>query len=154
MNRYKAEDFTSGEHGIVNGYFSTFDHDHGDSQGQVIKKGAFSESIDRRKATGRPFPLLLNHDWNIIIGMVTDIGEDEKGAYFSAALFPTEQAQEIRHIIHTGILWQASFEYRVIDCGRIRAKDGNKVTELRKLELYEISIVLYPANDHTAITCT
>ena len=150
----KQEDFTNGQHGTVSGYFSTFDHDHGDSYGQVIRKGAFAGSIARRKATGHPFPLLLNHDWNIILGMVTVIREDDKGAYFEAVFFPTEPAQEIRHIVRTGVLWQASFEYSVIDYGRIRAKDGNKVTELRELELYEISIVLYPANTHTAITST
>ena len=152
--KYKTEDFTSGQHGIVSGYFSTFDHDHGDSYGQVIKKGAFAGSIARRKKTGHPFPLLLNHDWNIIIGMVTDIREDETGAFFTASLFPTEQAQEVRHIVRSGVLWQTSMEYQIIDSGRIRAKDGNKVTELRELELYEISIVLYPANEHTAIKST
>lgn len=154
MIRFNPEDFTNGRHGTVSGYFSTFQHDHGDSYGQVIRKGAFAGSIARRQATGHPFPLLLNHDWNIILGMVTEIREDDKGAYFSAVFFPTEQAQEVRHIVRTGVLWQASFEYSVIDYGRIRAKDGSKVTELREVELYEISIVLYPANEHTMITST
>lgn len=88
------------------------------------------------------------------IGMVTEVHEDNEGAYFTAILFPTDEAQKVRHIARAGLLWQASFEFSVIDYGRIRAKDGNKVTELRELELYEISLVLHPANRHTAVTCT
>ena len=150
----KQEDFTNGQHGTVSGYFSTFQHDHGDSYGQVIRKGAFAGTIARRKATGHPFALLLNHDWNIIIGRVIEIGEDDKGAFFTAEYFPTDKAQEVRHIVRSGVLWQFSFEYSVIDYGKVRAKDGNKVTELRELELYEISIVLFPANPHTTVTDT
>lgn len=151
MIRFNPEEFTNGQHGSITGYFSTFDHDHGDSYGQVVKRGAFAGTIARRKATGHPFALLLNHNWNIIIGRVVDIGEDDKGAYFTAEYFPTEKAQEVRCIVESGVLWQFSMEYSVIDYGRIRAKDGNKVTELRELELYEISIVLHPANPHAKI---
>ena len=93
----QPQNFTDGDSGIISGYFATFDHDHGDSYGDVIRKGAFLGTITRRKQTGHPFPLCYNHDFSCIIGRVTDIGEDAKGAYFTAEFFPTEKAQEIRN---------------------------------------------------------
>ena len=152
MSSYELDDFITGKHGIIAGYFSTFDHDRGDSHGSVIRKGAFVGTIARRQATGHPFPLLLNHDWSLIIGRVTDIGEDDKGAFFTAEYFPTRTAQDVRGFVRSGVLWQFSFEFSVIDYGRIRAANGHKVTEIRELELYEISIVLHPANPKAIIT--
>ena len=145
-------DFTRGDSGIISGYFATFDHDHGDSYGDVIQAGAFKDTIARRKATGHPFPLCWNHDLNTIIGRVTEIYEDEKGAYFKAEFFPTEKAQEVRNIVKSGVLWQFSFAYDVLKAGTIKAGDGSTVNELRELELYEISVVAIPANPRATLT--
>ena len=152
LKSFSGSDFTTGENGTISGYFATFDHDHGDSYGDVIKKGAFAGTIARRKKTGHPFPLCFNHDVSVIIGRVTDIGEDNKGAYFTAEFFPTEKAQEIRNIVKSGVLWQFSFAYDTLDAGKIKAGDGSEVNELRELELYEISIVMVPANPRATIT--
>lgn len=149
---FDPKEFTSGENGTISGYFATFDHDHGDSWGDVIRKGAFLGTIARRKKTGHPFPLCYGHDFNQIIGRVTDIGEDNKGAYFTAEFFPTDRAQEIRAIVKSGALWQFSFAYDTLDAKKIRAGDGSEVNELRELELYEISIVGVPANPRAVIT--
>lgn len=146
------KDFSTGDHGEISGYFATFHHDHGDAYGDVIRKGAFKKTIEERKKTGHPFPLCWSHDFSMIIGMVTDIGEDDFGAWFKAKFFPTEKAQEIRGIVKSGVLWQFSFAYDVKEKSTVTAGDGSKVTELRELELYEISIVTIPANDRATIT--
>lgn len=148
----EPQDFTSGDNGIISGYFATFDHDHGDSYGDVILKNAFKGTIERRKKTGHPFPLCFNHDFSCIIGRVTDIGEDNKGAYFTAEFFPTEKAQEVRSIVKSGVLWQFSFAYDTLDAGKVKAGDGTIVNELRELELYEISVVAVPANPRATLT--
>ena len=149
---YGGKDFTTGEDGTISGYFATFDHDHGDSYGDVIKKGAFAGTIKRRKESGHPFPLCFNHDFSVIIGRVTDIGEDNKGAYFTAEFFPTEKAQEIRNIVKSGVLWQFSFAFDTLDSGMVKLEDGTMANELRELELHEISIVMIPANPRATIT--
>ena len=148
----QPQDFNEGNNGSISGYFATFDHDHGDSYGDVIRKGSFLETIARRKKTGHPFPLCFNHDFSCIIGRVTDIGEDSKGAYFTAEFFPTEKAQEVRSIVKSGVLWQFSFAYAVLDQGKVKAGDGSIVNELRELELYEISVVAVPANPRATLT--
>lgn len=152
--QYKSDpiDLRVSDNGSISGYFSTFDHDHGDSYGDVVRRGAFLNTIERRKKTGHPFPLLYGHDFNQIIGRVTEIGEDSKGAYFSAEFFPIERAQEIREFVKAGVLWQFSFAYAVLDQGKVRAGDGTMVNELRELDLFEISIVGVPANDRATIT--
>lgn len=148
----QPQDFTDGKSGSISGYFATFDHDHGDSYGDVIRKGSFLGTIARRKKTGHPFPLCFNHDFSCIIGRVTDIGEDDKGAYFTAEFFPTEKAQEVRNMVKSGVLWQFSFGYSVLDQGKVKAGDGTTVNELREIELYEVSLVLVPANSRSVIT--
>ena len=148
----QPQDFTDGKNGSISGYFATFDHDYGDSYGDVIRKGAFLGTIARRKQTGHPFPLCFNHDFSCIIGRVTDIGEDNKGAYFTAEFFPTEKAQEVRNIVKSGVLWQFSFAYDTLDAGKVKAGDGTTVNELRELELYEISVVAVPANPRATLT--
>jgi len=149
---YSGKDFTTGENGTISGYFATFDHDKGDSYGDVIKKGAFAGTIARRKESGHPFPMCFNHDFSVIIGRVTDIGEDDKGAYFTAEFFPTEKAQEIRNIIKSGVLWQFSFAFDILESGNTKLEDGTVARELRELELYEISIVMVPANPRATVT--
>lgn len=148
----QPQDFTDGKSGSISGYFATFHHDYGDSYGDVIRKGAFLGTIARRKQTGHPFPLCFNHDFSCIIGRVTDIGEDNKGAYFTAEFFPTEKAQEVRNIVKSGVLWQFSFAYDTLDAGKVKAGDGTTVNELRELELYEISVVAVPANPRATLT--
>lgn len=145
-------DFISGDNGSITGYFATFHHDHGDSYGDVIKPGAFAGTIERRKASGHPFPMCFNHDFNSVIGYVVDIGEDEYGAYFTGKFFPTEKAQEVRNIVKSGAMWQFSFAYDVLEAGRITAGDGTTVNELRELEVFEISIVLVPANPRAVVS--
>ena len=145
-------DLTAGDNGTISGYFATFDHDRGDSYGDVIRKGAFLGTIARRKQSGHPFPMCFNHDLNIIIGIVTDIGEDSRGAWFKAKFFSTDKAQEIRSIVKSKAVWQMSFCYDVLKQGPVKAGDGTTVNELRELELYEISIVTIPANSRAVIT--
>lgn len=144
--------FKEADNGKISGYFATFDHDKADKAGDVIRKGAFKGTIERRKKSGHEFPFCFNHDFNIIIGKVIDIGENNKGAYFTAEFFETEKAQEIRYIVKKNVLFQFSFAYDIIDQGKVRLTDGSTANELRELELLEISIVLSPANPRAIIT--
>lgn len=74
--------------GTISGYFSTYDRIP-DSYGDVIAKGAFTETIRKRKESGHPFPLCWNHDVNQIIGFVdpNDIEDTDKGPLMKEASF-------------------------------------------------------------------
>ena len=137
--------------GTISGYFSTYDREP-DCYGDVIAPGAFTETIKAREESGHPFPLCWNHDLNQIIGKVDSIEDTEKGPLMTASFFDTPLAQEKREIVKSGCVWQFSFAYDVLDAEEVELEDGRKANELRKLDLYEVSIVPIPANQNAVMT--
>lgn len=149
---YKSFDLKAdGDSGKISGYFSTYDRIP-DSYGDVIAPGAFTDTIKAREESGHPFPLCWNHDLNMIIGKVDSIEDDEKGPLMTASFFDTALAQEKREIVKSGVVYQFSFAYEVLEAGPVTLEDGTKANELRKLNLYEISIVPIPANQNAVMT--
>ena len=144
---------SEGDAGTISGYFSTYDRIP-DSYGDVIAKGAFTETIQKRKESGHPFPLCWNHDLNMIIGSVdpVDIEDTDKGPMMTAKFFNSELAQEKREIVKSGVVFQFSYAYDILEAGPTELEDGTKANELRKLDLFEISIVPIPANQNAVMT--
>lgn len=140
--------------GTITGYAATFTHEKPDSCGDVIAKGAFAESIERIKAEGKAIPLLWNHDSGDLksyIGTVTDLAEDDHGLLFTASFDATERAQRARELAGDGRLCKFSFAYQILDQASVTLEDGTKANELRKLDLHEVSLVMYPANPDTGV---
>ena len=50
-----------------------------------------------------------------------------------------------------GRLCKFSFAYDVLDAGEVDLEDGRKANELRKLNIHEVSLVMYPANPDTSV---
>ena len=149
---YKSFELKADEgNGEISGYFSTYDRIP-DSYGDVIAKGAFTETIQKRKESGHPFPLCWNHDLDQIIGKVNDIEDTDKGPHMTASFFDTQLAQEKREIVKSGVVYQFSFAYNVLEAGPATLEDGVKVNELKKLDLFEVSIVPTPANQNAVMT--
>lgn len=151
---YKSAPVLMLEHkssGTISGYFSTYDRIP-DSYGDVVAKGAFDRTIAAREETGHPWPLCWNHDLNQIIGAVESIEDDEHGPLMNARFFDTPLAQEKREIVKSGVVYQFSFAYSVVDSAVITLADGTKANELRDVELFEVSIVPVPANPRAEIT--
>lgn len=149
---YKSFDIKADEGtGTITGYFSTYDQIP-DSYGDVVAPGAFTETIKAREETGHPFPLCWNHDLDQIIGKVDSIEDTEKGPLMTASFFDTPLAQEKREIVKSGVVYQFSFAFGIQDQGTITLEDGTKANELRKLDLYEVSIVPIPANQNAVMT--
>ena len=70
----------------------------------------------------------------------------------TASFFDTQLAQEKREIVKSGVVYQFSYAYDVLDAGPVELEDGTKANELRKLDLFEISIVPIPANQNAVMT--
>jgi hypothetical protein len=137
--------------GTISGYFSTYDRKP-DSYGDIIAPGAFTETIKAREESGHPFPLCWNHDLDQIIGKVDSIEDTEKGPLMTASFFNTQLAQEKREIVKSGVVYQFSFAYDILDAEIVTLEDGTKAQELRKLDLFEVSIVPIPANPRAEVT--
>ena len=141
------------DNGSITGYASTWTREP-DSYGDVVAKGAFSESIAKIREDGRVLPLLFNHagdDLNAYIGSITNLEEDDHGLKFDANFDATPEAQRARELSMDGRLAKFSFAYDVLDQGEVTLEDGRKANELRKLDIHEVSLVLYPANPDTSV---
>ena len=152
---HKCKEFlmVKSDTGAISGYFSTYDREP-DSYGDIIAPGAFTETIQKRKESGHPFPLCWNHDLNQIIGSVDpeNIIDTDKGPLMTASFFDTQLAQEKREIVKSGVVYQFSFAYDILEAEPVVLEDGIKANELRKLDLYEVSIVPIPANQNAVMT--
>lgn len=147
----KSTEDTEKDTGTITGYFSTYDRIP-DSYGDVIAPGAFTETIKKREESGHPFPLCWNHDLNQIIGKVDAIEDTEKGPLMTASFFDSPLAQEKRNLVKEGVVYQFSFAYDVLEAGPTELEDGVKAYELKKLDLFEVSIVPIPANQNAVMT--
>lgn len=135
------------------GYASTFDREP-DCYGDVVAKGAFTDTLKQHEDDGRRIPLLFGHvmedpDYNI--GYV-DAAEDDKGLRVTGHIFlDTPKGQTVYNLLKRGQVYQMSFAYDVLDDGTATLEDGTKAHELRKLDLFECSVVTVPANMHATI---
>lgn len=150
---YKSFEMKATDAGTIAGFFSTYDKTP-DSYGDIIEPGAFTGTIERRKATGHPFPMCFNHDFSAVIGAIETIEEKEKGPYVEGGFLDTQFAQDVRKMCLSGAIWQFSFAYEVLkrrDPTEEEKKAG--VTNvLQELEVFEISVVTVPANQNAVAT--
>jgi hypothetical protein len=115
------------------GYAAIFDRP--DRGGDIVRKGAFVESLKRAEAV----PLLWQHRPGAVIGRVEHLSEDRRGLRVIAELGVGEDAARAARLLGSGKLDGLSFGYRV----REAAKSGG-LRELRELELVEVSLVAEP----------
>lgn len=148
---FKVKATEEGNGGFV-GYAATFDREP-DSYGDVIARGAFTDTLKEWSKSGRPVPVLYGHnmddpDYNIGTAELT---EDERGLKAVASLDGSPKAQRVRELLREGRLSKMSFAYDVRDWAPVDLEDGTKANELRALDLFEVSVVLVPANGHAEI---
>jgi HK97 family phage prohead protease len=150
---YKSFELKEGENGVVEGYASTWTKTP-DSYGDIVIKGAFEEALKKRKATGHPFPLCFNHDFDQIIGAVFEAYEDDYGLKIRASFLNTPAAQEKRELVKEGIVWQFSFAYSILGAEEPTEEEQKQgiFQKLTKLDLYEVSLVPVPANQTAVVT--
>lgn len=144
----------TGDGGTITAYAATFDREP-DCYGDVIAPGAFSETLAKWRESGKPIPLLFGHQMDdpmMNIGALTSAEEDERGLRIEAEFDADNQnAQYARKLAVEGRVSKLSFAYDVLEAGIVTLEDGTKVNELRKLDLYEVSLVTVPANMHAEV---
>ena len=147
--KYKEDEANNG---VICGYASTWD-EVPDAYGDIVKKGAFENSLKKIYEEGRTIPFLWSHkmdDLDAYIGSC-EAHEDDKGLYFEATLDDTPQAQRVRELFKSGRLSKFSFAYDIIDEEPITLDNGLRVNRLNELEIYEITACLVPANSFAEV---
>lgn len=151
---YKSFDIEEKDGGEIFAYAATFDREP-DAYGDVIAKGAFARTIQEWKNSGKPIPLLFGHnaeDPFYNIGACYDFGENDIGFYIKGNYDPdNDLAQYVRKLANEGRLCKMSFAYVVRDSAEVTLEDGRKANELRDLDVFEVSVVTIPANQHAEI---
>ena len=134
--------------GLFSGYASVFDNV--DSYGDIVRKGAFVESISEWEAKGKMPPILWNHDPSDPIGVYTKMQEDDKGLFVEGRLLIDDvpRARQTHALMKAGVIDGLSIGYRVKE---YLYNVDEEVTDLIKLSLREVSIVTFPANPETRI---
>jgi len=135
------------EEGIFEGYSAYFDNV--DSYGDVIRKGAFSKSINENLSE---IKVMWNHDWKgVPIGIIEELKEDDKGLWFRAKLNNTATATDVKVAIKDGAVTKMSIGYSTTKSNKEKL-DGKWIKSLTEIKLYEISPVNFPANTLASIT--
>lgn len=148
----KAPEVEETGEGVFEAYAAVFGNV--DSYGDVIRAGAFEETLKEWAESGNQIPLLYGHDFAdpfSNIGAVTEAVEDARGLKVTARLdLDNAKAAQVYRLIKERRLSQMSFAFRVLDASDGEV-DGEPVHELNRVKLYEVSVVPIGANEETEI---
>lgn len=137
-----------GESGTIEGYGSVFGVV--DSSNEVVEPGAFAGSLVEAKRKGRTIKMLWQHDPRSPIGVWDDLAEDAKGLYVKGRLNLEKQlAREVHSDLKVGAVDGLSIGYRTIQTQPHDDKQG--VLSLLKLDLREVSVVTFAANERARV---
>lgn len=134
--------------GFFSGYGSVFGVV--DSDREVVAPGAFAASLAAIATLGRPVPVLWQHRQGEPIGVYTKMEEDEHGLYVEGRLLKdsVRQASEAHALMAAGAVSGLSIGYYVRNDS---FDEMTRVRTLNQLDLKEISLVTFPANDEARI---
>lgn len=116
---------------------------------EKVARGAFIDSLEKDDIRA-----LFNHDPNFVLGRnksgTLELKEDEKGLYVRIIPPDTQYARDLMKSIERGDINQMSFGFSVEE-ERWSTEEGVDVRELRKVKLYDVSPVTFPAYPATDV---
>lgn len=129
----------------IKGYASIFDNiDH---HGDIVQAGAFKQSIQKHDQNNN-IKLLWQHNHSEPIGKVDILKEDTVGLTIIATIYNTlKKGCEVIELIKKGIVNGLSIGFKILD----HHYDSNNNRIITKADLWEVSIVTFPANEHAYI---
>lgn len=142
--------------GLAEGQFTAYASVFGniDSYGDVVVKGAFANTLKEWADSADFIPVLFGHnmsDPDFSLGHVISAAEDDHGLLVTGQLdLENPKSAQVYRLLKGRRLRQLSFAYDVIESGHAQV-DGQDVIELRKLKLYEVSLVTIGANQATEV---
>lgn len=138
---------------VIEGYFSVFNRDYELWPGAVeqVAPGAFRETL------GGDIRALANHDTRLVLGRTTTgtltLREDDKGLFGTIKM--NEQDSDAMNLyarVQRGDVSQCSFGFDILDEEFTERSDGSVLWTIRKVKLYEVSVVTFPAYVETAVS--
>lgn len=135
--------------GRFSGYASTFGGDP-DSYGDVIAAGAFAASLAKNGYGGNGIKMLWQHNPDDPIGVWTQLREDGQGLFVEGQLaLGTTRGKDAYELLKIGAVNTMSIGFRIVKYSEDRDRD---IRTLEEIDLYEVSLVTFPANTSAKIT--
>jgi len=134
------------ENGAFSGYASVFNIE--DNHNDIIISGAFSNSL-QKNGRWKDIKLLWQHRSDEPIGIFTKMVEDEHGLYVEGKLLlDVQRAKEAYTLLRSGIIKGLSIGFIV----KKYDHDESGARVIFEAELWEISLVTFPANEAAQIS--
>ncbi len=116
---------------------------------EIVRKGAFNESIGKDDIRA-----LFNHDPNYVLGRnragTLELAEDEIGLRVRITPPETSWAKDIQTSIKRGDITQMSIGF-IVEEDKWSTENGMDVREIRKVQLFDVSPVTFPAYTATDV---
>lgn len=137
----------------ISGYFSVFDSIY------ELWPGA-TESIDAHAFDGQlssDIRCLIDHDTRLVLGRnkagTLTLKVDSRGLWGEVEINPNDQdAMNLYERVKRGDVDQCSFGFDILDEEFIDNGDGTVRWLIKKVKLYEVSIVTFPAYEETSVS--
>jgi len=137
------------EAGIFTGYGSTFGGKP-DSYGDVIAKGAFSETLTKGGVSGLGVAMLWQHDMSRPIGTYLEASENGKGLKLKGQIaINSTDGKNMFELMKIKAVKGLSIGFGAVESEYDHEKG---IRTLTKIDLYEVSPVVFPANNRATIT--
>ncbi len=118
-----------------------------DNQRDIIQRGAFMQTLKGRVSQ---IKLLWQHQQDEPIGVFDRIFEDARGLYVEGRLLlDVQRAKEAHTLLKEGAISGLSIGYSPV---RYKIAADSGVRKLEEVELWEISLVTFPANAAAGVT--
>ena len=116
-----------------------------DSQKDIILEGAFKNAI-----VNNDIKLLWQHKVDSPIGNILSLEEDSYGLFVEAKLLlDIEKGKEAYSLLKSGSINSMSIGYKIND---VEYDDFTGVRFIKDVDLFEISLVTFPANQDAVVT--
>lgn len=116
---------------------------------EIVRKGTFTETIKLDDIRA-----LFNHDPNFVLGRnkagTLELEEDEIGLRVVITPPDTSWANDLIKNLRRGDISQMSIGFIVLE-DTWGTKDGIDIREIKKVQLFDVSIVTYPAYTQTDV---
>ena len=154
--RSVASQFNTREDGkdlVIEGYFAVFNSIYELWQGatESVATGAFSDTL------GGDIRALIDHETRLVLGRnkagTLELREDAHGLWGSVKINPNDQdALNLYERVKRGDVDQCSFGFDILDEETELREDGSVHWTIKKVKLYEVSVVTFPAYTETAVS--
>lgn len=138
---------------VIEGYFAVFNSNYElwPNASEQVAPGAFRETL------GGDIRALADHDTRLVLGRTTagtlSLREDDKGLFGTIKINEQDgDAMNLYARVQRGDVSQCSFGFDILDEEYIEQPDGGALWIIRKVKLYEVSVVTFPAYVETAVS--